>query len=260
MSGLSLPLAWLAPVCALIAFVYSSVGLGGGSSYLAAMALWGVDYQLMPTLALGLNLIVAGGGSWHYYKAGHHNPRLFLPLVGASVPAAFIASRIPIKRDAFYGLLGVLLGLVAARMVWSRPSPAPEASIAPPTEGRPKTGLLLVVGLLLGAVAGITGIGGGIYLVPVLLSLRLASAKGAAAVAAPFIVVNSIAGLAGRISRDLRLPWSSVAVLAVSVFAAGQLGARLGATSFRSVTVRRIFGLIVGFVALRLLWRAWLLG
>ena len=107
----------LIPAFAVISFVYGSVGLGGGSAYVATMALLGVDYIVMPMVALSLNLIVAGGGFAHYLRGGHFRRHLFVPLILTSAPAAFLAAQVPVSRALFQSLLGGLLLLAAVRLL-----------------------------------------------------------------------------------------------------------------------------------------------
>jgi uncharacterized membrane protein YfcA len=113
-------LAVLAAAFAVIAFVYGSVGLGGGSAYVATMALLGIDYAVVPAIALALNLVVAGGGLLHFSHGGHFRGRLILPLALASIPAAFLSARVPMDRTAFQLLLGLALLLAGIRMVAAR--------------------------------------------------------------------------------------------------------------------------------------------
>ncbi len=245
-------LAVLAAAFAVIAFVYGSVGLGGGSAYVATMALLGVDHTVAPVVALALNLVVAGGGLLHFGRSGHFRGRLVLPLVLTSIPAAFLAARVPIDRSAFQLLLGLALLLAGLRMVATRWI---SRRAGDPRRDAPLW-LLLVLGFGLGALAGITGIGGGVYLAPVLILARLATAKETATVCAAFIVCNSIAGLAGRITAGASLPWAFLLPLGLTVLLGGQLGALAGARRLQPSTVQAIFGAIVLMVSLRLLMSA----
>lgn len=243
----------LAPLFAVVAFVYGAVGLGGGSSYLALMALAGVEYTIMPPLALALNLIVAGGGAWHYARAGHTRWRLFWPLAVASMPAAWLCGQIVLPREQFQFLLGGLLVVAAVRMWVFRGTDAR-------TDREPGMLLLLLLGGLLGALAGLTGIGGGIYLVPALVMLRIATPRTAAATGALFIVANSLAGLGGRLAGGQPFPWEALVPLAAAVLLGGQVGARLGAQRFSPQTIRRLFGVLLLFVGVRLLVQTFLRG
>lgn len=242
----------LAPLFALIAFVYGAVGLGGGSAYLAAMAVMEIPYVVLPQLSLSLNLAVAGGGFVQYGRAGFFQTRMFIPLVATSVPAAYLAARVQLGRETFQLLLGGLLALAGARMLLNRWLSRPLAQ-ANSIGGPGGAMVLAALGLLLGAAAGLTGIGGGIYLSPLLVMLRLCDAKQAAALSSGFIVVNSIAGLAGRLSAGAVLPLDILLPLLLAVVVGGQLGARVGARRWRMETVQTVMGAILLFVSIRLL-------
>jgi len=246
-------LLWiLVPVFAVISFVYGSVGLGGGSAYVAMMALLGMDHTVIPMVALSLNLIVAGGGFVHYLRGGHFRQRLFGPLILTSAPAAFLAAQVPVSRTFFQGLLGCLLLLAAIRLL-AMPLLAKDR----PHRETTNPLLLVLFGLVLGAAAGLTGIGGGIYLAPLLLVTRMATPKEVAALSSGLVVVNSAAGLAGRIVIGTSFPWSVFLPLAVTVLFAGQLGAFRGSKHFRPATVRAVVGCLVLLVSIRLLVNAY---
>jgi uncharacterized membrane protein YfcA len=246
-------LLWiLVPVFAVISFVYGSVGLGGGSAYVAMMALLGMDHTVIPMVALSLNLIVAGGGFAHFLRGGHFRRHLFGPLILTSAPAAFFAAQVPVSRALFQGLLGGLLLLAAVRLLVT-----PLLVKDRPRRGNMNPLLLVLLGLVLGAAAGLTGIGGGIYLAPLLLVTRMATPKEAAALSSGLVVVNSAAGLAGRIVIGTSFPWSVFLPLAATVLVAGQLGAFRGSSYFRPATVRAVVGWLVLLVSIRLLVNAY---
>jgi uncharacterized membrane protein YfcA len=242
-------LLWiLVPAFAVISFVYGSVGLGGGSAYVATMALLGMDHTVMPMVALSLNLIVAGGGFVHYLRRGHFRHRLFGPLILSSAPAAFLTAQVSVSRSVFQGLLGCLLLLAAVRLLANPLVPKEQ----PPRELTNPLAVVLL-GLALGAAAGLTGIGGGIFLAPLLLVSRVATPKEASALTSGLVVVNSGAGLAGRVIIGTAMPWLVFLPLAVTVLIAGQMGAYQGANRFRPTTVRIVVGCLVFLVSIRLL-------
>jgi len=246
-------LLWiLVPASAVISFVYGSVGLGGGSAYVATMALLGMDHTVIPMVALSLNLIVAGSGCAHYVRGGHFRRHIFVPVIVTSAPAAFLAAQVPVSRIVFQSLLGCLLLLAALRLLTT-------PLLANDRRPREATNpfLLVILGLALGAAAGLTGIGGGIYLAPLLMVTRTATPKEAAALSSGLVVVNSAAGLAGRVVVGAGFPWSIFLPLAVTVLFAGQLGAFGGSGHFRPATVRAVLGWLVLFVSIRLLVNAY---
>lgn len=239
----------LSPVFFLIALVYAAVGLGGGSAYLAVLVLSGVSYSLIPSTALSLNLIVSSGAFYLYWKAGYLRPRLLLPFVLTSIPAAFLGGLIPIGKEAFILLLGLGLLLAALRIFW-RPLPQRE------TDRRKMKiwWLGLPLGTVLGILAGLVGMGGGVLLSPVLLLLGWARPKEAAAVASAFIFLNSSSGLVahslkGAVDLGILLP------AGIAVLIGGQLGARWGSHRWSNLTVQRALSVILLGVVLRLFLR-----
>ena len=179
---------WLLAAIALMAVLYSSVGHGGASGYLAAMALWGLAPQEMRPAALAMNIIVT---SWLLYRFQPYKLmpyKLFWPLVIVSTPAAFVGGLWEIDSLSYHLLVGVLMALAALRMVITA---KPIENIALPSQW-----LLLTVGVLLGFSAGLSGIGGGVFLSPLLLVFGWCTVRQSTAVAAGFILLNSIGGLA----------------------------------------------------------------
>jgi hypothetical protein len=211
------------------------------------MALAGFDHREIPLVALGLNLIVASAALLQFARGGHLRKRTLVPLVAASAPAAYLTAQIPLDRDTFQLVLGVLLALAGVRMVaapWMRPRDGDRVVGWPAFVG---------VGLVLGAAAGLTGIGGGIYLAPLLLLSGLATPKEAAAVCSAVVLANSVAGLAGRLATGVGMPWSLFLPLAGCVLVAGPLGAWIGARRWRPEIVQAVFGVLVLAAAARLL-------
>lgn len=242
-------LLWiLAPIFAVIAFVYGSVGLGGGSSYVAVMALLGLDHTQIPMVALGLNLVVATGGFVQFARGGHFQMRPFLLLGATSAPAAYLAAQLPISSEGFQLVLGVLLFVAGIRLALNRWFLMGEVKTR-----RPSWWLLLGLGGVLGTAAGLTGIGGGVYLAPLLLLTGSAKPKQAAALGSAVVLVNSVSGLAGRVVMGAAMPWAIFLPLALVVFVAGQAGAFGGARRFKPETVQATFGVLVTLVSVRLI-------
>lgn len=236
-----------------VAFLYASVGFGGGSTYTALLIESGLPWQLVPPVSLLCNIVVVSGGVWHYARAGHLDLRFAAPLVFASVPAAFLGGYVRLEQTTFLLILGVALLLSGVLLIVDRP-------YGTMTGRAPRTGAALGLGGGLGALAGVTGIGGGIYLAPVLHLFRLAEARKVAATCSLFILVNSLSGIAGQL---LKLGQSSGALwqahyllLPIAVLAGGQLGSRAGSRWLSAAPIRRLTGLVIILVAARLLWQA----
>lgn len=235
----------------IIALVYSAVGFGGGSSYIAALALFDYPYESIPVVALICNVIVVSGGIYNFRKNGHFKWSLFWPFVVSSIPMAFIGGRIPVSKEFFLILLGVCLFLIAVRLLLINRGTKDYSEYK-----MPRTSVALLLGAVLGLVAGMVGIGGGIFLAPLLLHLRWGLPKQIAATAALFILLNSLSGLAGQFVKgtsmiDLLDYWP----LFLSVFIGGQIGSRIGSGQVLSHrTVKDLTALLVLFVSLRIFY------
>lgn len=242
---------WVPIAFFIIALFYAMVGFGGGSSYLAILVLAGLAYQEIPSVALLCNIIVAAGGCWHFYRAGHFRWRIILPFVVLSIPMAYLGGQLLIEEKLFCLLLGFSLLCVVIRML------LPDKMFE---EVKPiRTAHAWLVGIPLGAglgfLSGLVGIGGGIFLSPLLLFLRWVRVKQAAAAASFFILVNSLSGLAGQLHKgffnlDILLP------LALAVFVGGQIGSRLGATHVPAIVLRKALAMLILCASGRLLWGA----
>ena len=236
-----------------VAFLYASVGFGGGSTYTAILIESGLHWELVPPISLICNIVVVTGGVYHFARAGHLDLRFAAPLIVASVPAAFLGGYLELEESSFLTLLGIALLVAGVLMLLDRQWRG-RGEAAP----RTGTGVGLVLGLGLGGLAGMTGIGGGIYLAPVLHLFRLAEAKTVAATCSLFILVNSTAGLAGQLtklgSNAGVLLDASYLVLPLAVLIGGQLGSLAGAKWLPAAPIRRLTGLVITVVAVRLLW------
>ncbi len=188
---------WLPCLFCLVAFAYSSVGLGGGSSYTALMALVGVNTIAIPMISLSLNLFVTSIGSYNFIRNRHARIKLILPFLISSIPMAYLGGALKLPKDIFYWILLVSLVFVAARIYfWEN------ATIKLNIGRTGKIIVSLIAGSILGLVAGIVGIGGGIYLVPLIIILGLGTEKEAAACGVIFIWLNSLSGLISRIQNN----------------------------------------------------------
>ena len=242
-----LTIVMIALLMGLAAALYSTVGHGGASAYLAIMALFSVTPDTMRPTALALNLIVAGLGSWRYWRAGQTNLKLLVMFAATAVPAAFIGGGIKLPPDIYRPLVGFLLWLAAVRLFW-------HPSLLAGREPRPvSAAVALPVGALLGLLAGLTGTGGGIFLSPLIILFGWEDARRTSGVAAGFILLNSIAGLAGNIAslRALppELPW-----FAVAVAVGGTVGTWLGAGRLPKPRLLQGLGLVLVIAGAKLIF------
>ncbi|MFN2258220.1 MAG: sulfite exporter TauE/SafE family protein [Parasphingopyxis sp.] len=247
-------MAALAALFALTALLYAMVGFGGGSTYNALLVLHGTDYRILPAIALICNIIVVSGGVWRFGRAGHLDWRRVRPWLVASVPAAWIGGRLPVSETLFIGALGGAL-LVAGLQLAIERKPA----IEPGEERAVGWVVTLAAGGGLGFLAGLVGIGGGIFLAPLLYWMRWGSPRAIAGAASLFILVNSLAGLAGQLTKlDAIGEAAAIAPywpLFVAVLLGGQIGSRLGSARIPPLLVKRLTALLILYVAARLLWR-----
>lgn len=242
---------WLASLFALVAFVYASVGFGGGSTYTALLALWGVDYRLIPVIALVCNIIVVTGGSIRFMRAGLVSWPQVLPLLMVSAPLAFAGGLVPLKQVVFLTILGGTLLSSAIALFLQADKMTPRAVSKP---------VLLALSGGVGLLAGLSGIGGGIFMAPVLHLIRWAEARRIAAFASLYILINSAAGLLGQILKSgvhsLAEPALQYGLLLGAVLVGGQYGSLFGMRYLSPHLLRVLTALLVGYAALRLLWQA----
>ncbi len=241
----------------LIALFYSSAGFGGGSSYLALLALYSLPFTQIRSIALICNIVVVTSGVLIFMKNGHYKWRKVLPLVLASVPMAFLGGLIPLRQSIFFIMLGLAL-ILAALGMWFRPGKKQDDSL----EVKGKTSWYnAVYGGGVGFISGMLGIGGGIFLAPILHLTRWDKAKTIAAASSFFILVNSISGLAGQLLNDkFEANWSLTFLLGIAVFIGGQIGSRLSAVQFSQDRVKKVTALLIFFVGMRILWKQFEVG
>src|ERR1700686_1830607 len=182
------------------AALYASVGHGGASSYLAVMGLFSLAPSVMKPTALALNILVAGVATFKFYRAGLFRWGLFWPFAVASIPAAFVGGAVMLPARWYKIVVGVVLLYAAVWMFMSAMRPISKETHPPPLWAA------LIAGLAIGFLSGLTGVGGGIFLSPLLLRMGWAETRATSGVAAPFILVNSIAGLLGHIASVSKLP------------------------------------------------------
>ena len=234
----STTVAALCLLFALGAALYSSVGHGGASAYIAAMALFAVAPEVMKPIALALNLLVAGFGTWRYARRGLTNWKLVLAFALTAMPAAFIGGGIHLPAFYYKPLVGVLLWAAAARLMW-QPKALAERETHSPT-----LRVTLPAGAVLGLLAGLTGTGGGIFLSPLIILFGWETPRHTSGVAAGFILLNSIAGLAGNVSAVRGLP-PELPILAAAVAAGALLGTWLGVERLPRERLLQALGLVL---------------
>lgn len=249
--------AWVTLAIGLVAVLYAAVGHAGATGYTAVMALAGLPSAVIKPTALALNVVVAAIGSVQFARAGHFRRGLFLPLAAASVPCAALGGATTLPTTAFEALLGAVLLVSAARIVVEARAGAagrrPE-DVAAPARSLPPP-LLAALGGGTGLLSGLTGVGGGVFLTPVLLALRVAPVKQVAGVTAPFILVNSLAGLAGGIAAGGTLPPVSLPVVAVATLG-GLVGSQLGAFQLPVPALRLLMAAVLAVASVKLLGQA----
>ena len=228
----------------LVAFLYSSVGHAGASGYIAVMSLASLSPAVIRPSALLLNILVASIGAWQFHRAGHFSWRLFWPFALLSTPLAFVGGAIDVPTHLFKLLVGAVLLFSAFYFFWR-----PSNDDAGPGPSKPAA---LAAGGILGLFAGLTGTGGGIFLTPLLLIMRWARTREAAATSALFILVNSIAGLLGNISGARTLPVLVLPMAAAAVIG-GAAGSWFGSNRFPPELIKRLLAVVLVIAGLKLM-------
>ncbi len=239
----------LAALILLAAILYSSVGHAGASGYLAAMALVGMAPETMKPTALALNVLVAALGSVRYIRAGHFDWRTFYPFAILSVPCAFLGGMIPLPPIFYRPAVGVLLLIAAAHLVRS-------VHRAAQTENRNRAVPVipaLAIGGAIGLISGLTGTGGGIFLSPVLLFTGWAQIRLTSGISAAFILVNSLAGLAGT-TVTLRTFPAALPLWAVAALTGGFIGTQLGSRWLPVPVLRYVLAAVLVIAGLKLVF------
>lgn len=243
----------LFPLFLSASLLYAAVGLGGGSAYTALMAIAGVHYDLIPSTTLLLNLAVTSIGVFQFWRGQHLRIKVVFPFLVTSVPLSYYSGSLLLPKELFLSLLTATLIVVAIRIYLINDLRL-KLGLTPLT----KSLLSLIVGALLGFISGSVGIGGGIYLVPLIIMLGIGTPKEAAAAGALFIWANSLAGLSSRFQRgaidlELMLP------LLVAVIIGGALGARFGSVKSSPDTIEKLLGIVVLVAIGLLLYKLFLL-
>lgn len=221
------------------ALLYSSVGHGGASGYLAVMGLVGIEPSLMKPTALCLNILVSSIAFFRFYKAGAFSWTLFIPLALTAIPFAYLGGTVSLPSHIYKPVVGTVL-LFAAYQSFKSANILTEQQILKPVSNA----LLLVVGAGLGLLSGLTGVGGGIFLSPLLLFTRWSTPKIVAGVAAAFIFVNSVSGLLGVLSTGAKIP-SELPIWLTVVLVGGFLGATYGSKKLADPILNKLLAIVL---------------
>ena len=234
------------------AILYSSVGLGGGSTYLAMLLIWGVPYFIFPVIALLCNIIVVSGNCFNYIRAGNLNLRLLIPYLIGSIPLAYIGGSLTIEKPLFEILLFLVLATAGTLLLLNFKSYDDREE----SYRKVSTLVSILIGAVLGLISGVVGIGGGIFLSPILFLIRAGRPKHIVTSASLFILINSIFGIIGQLTKNMVLVevlnyWYLIAAVLIG----GQVGNFLNLKIFSTRILALVTALLVLFVAIRMGFR-----
>lgn len=239
----------LAALIFVVALLYSTVGHAGASGYLAAMALFSISPLVMKPTALVLNILVAIIGTARFYRAGFFSWQTFWPFVITSIPASFLGGALTLPVPVYKSIVGLVLLYSAVRLFFSaRKGDDHNVSRVPLVAA-------LVIGAAIGLLSGLTGVGGGIFLSPVLLLMHWARTKETSGVAVAFILVNSISGLLGHVSSLALVP-SQIIYFAPAAIIGGWIGTLLGTRVLPIAGIRRWLSVVLVLAGAKLMWEA----
>lgn len=230
----------------LMAILYSSVGHGGASGYLALMAIFSFSPDFMRPTALVLNIFVSSIALFSYYRKGHFKIKLLLPFILTSVPFAFLGGTVNIEPKIYKIILGLFLLIAIARMIF-RPK---SQELVKETINKP---LAYLIGMFLGFFSGLIGIGGGIILSPIIILLRWGNMKQTAAVSAGFILLNSVSGLIGQVSNGISLA-PETGFMLLAAFTGGLIGSYMGSSKVSNDVLKYALSFVLIFASIKLLF------
>jgi uncharacterized protein len=234
------------------AILYSSVGFGGGSTYLALMLIWDIPFYIFPVIALFCNIIVVSGNSINYIRSGNLNLKLLAPYLVGSIPFVFFGASISIAKEVFEILLFIIL-IIAGFFLLIKSKSFNNSQIK--INSIPKL-ISVFIGSIIGFISGIVGIGGGIFLSPILFLLKAGYPKQIATTASLFILINSIFGVVGQLTKDIVVDeFLNFWPLFIAVLIGGQIGNFLNIKFLSNKTLTLITSLLVIFVAIRMGFR-----
>lgn len=238
---------WLAPVLFFISMAYTSVGLGGGSSYVAFLYLFGIPLAKIPAMALFFNITAASTAVYKFGREGYLKPRLVLPFLVASVPATFFAARLDLEERVLSLIFALVLFFISLFLIFKKKASEPRFHL------KKKTNFLIsfLLGALLGFLAGLMGIGGGVFLGPVMLLIGLVSPHYVAGTCSAFVLVNSTVGLFSHYLQG-NVDFSVLLLLGIVVFGGARLGSFLGSKKFSPLLLQRIFAVFLLVASLKM--------
>ncbi|HKY64616.1 MAG TPA: sulfite exporter TauE/SafE family protein [bacterium] len=240
----------LAPLIFLIALIYSTVGFGGGSGYLALLLAAGLSHEAARESALLCNLVVTSVGFYGFARAGHFAPRTVLPFLAASLPYAYLGSRLGLPQGWVVPLVAVCLLAAGWRLAFS---PSSDRDVKPPA-WKTAWRIGLPAGAVIGLLSGAVGVGGGIFLAPLLFKLRWADSRQIAASSSLFILWNSLSGLLGQtLSRGWTLEAPELLPGLLAALLGGIVGSRLGAMRLTPAVLQRLTAVVVLVAAVQML-------
>jgi len=231
------------------AILYSSVGFGGGSTYLALLFIWGVPYFIFPLIALACNIVVVSGNCFNYIRTGNLNLKLLIPYLIGSIPLAFIGGSLSIEKKIFEILLFVVLAIAGLLLLFNFKSYEDNEKDC----RKIPVVISILIGGILGFISGVVGIGGGIFLSPVLFLMKAGRPKHIITAASLFILINSLSGIIGQLTKNAVLSEiQNYWFLLLAVLIGGQVGNFLNLKIFPTRVLALVTSCLVLFVAIRM--------